>query len=363
MTIGLRNILGVVRGYSYNRGEELGCGRSFFNSLSPSSRYAYLLFFGTHYQHLLEMCVSLIYYHLFFSRHMMNADHLIGRWALEVISFNFLLEFVIYGGWHAVLYNSSLGGDRLAKYKFHQENQYAGPEGRQNLRREVLYTSLGWLQSSCWQIVSMHLIKTGFFSEPALFLSNPVMVTLTILLQAQWRYFHFYLAHRFMHSWGFKICGVDWGQMLYDQVHSLHHKSHSPGPFSGLSMHPVEHFIYYSCVLLPLVFGMHPLAFLYCKFHADISPCGGHDGYSSPGGDSTYHYVHHSKFNANFGVPAPFINLDWLAGTEATLESVKECKGNLKEAIKLTQARNGSGLQSLYRLFSMNIHPHKNLKE
>ena len=363
MTIGIRNILGVLRGQTINRGEELGFGRTFFNSLSPTSKYVYLLLFGTHYQHLLELLVSIAYYQLFYSRHMLQANHLYGKWVLEVILFNIVCEFLIYGGWHMTLYNSSLGGDRLAKYKFHPDNQYSGPDGQKNLQREVLYTSLGWLQSSLWQIAGMYLIKVGFFSEPALFWSNPVLVTLSIMLQAQWRYFHFYLAHRFMHAWGFKICGVDFGQVMYDHVHSLHHKSHSPGPFSGLSMHPVEHLIYYSCVLLPLIFGMHPLAFLYCKFHADISPCGGHDGYGNPGGDSTYHYVHHSKFNANYGVPAPLINFDWLAGTEASLDAVKECKGNLKEAIALTQERNGSGIQSLYLLLSMNNTSHTKIKK
>ena len=36
-------------------------------------------------------------------------------------------------------------------------------------------------------------------------------------------------------------------------------------------MHPVEHLLYYSVTLLPLLVTMHPLHFLYCKFHADIA--------------------------------------------------------------------------------------------
>ncbi len=32
--------------------------------------------------------------------------------------------------------------------------------------------------------------------------------------------------------------------------HSLHHKSYNPGPWSGLSMHPVEHLLYYTCTCL-----------------------------------------------------------------------------------------------------------------
>ena len=30
------------------------------------------------------------------------------------------------------------------------------------------------------------------------------------------------------------------GAFLYRHVHSLHHKSYNPGPWSGLAMHPIE---------------------------------------------------------------------------------------------------------------------------
>ena len=45
-------------------------------------------------------------------------------------------------------------------------------------------------------------------------------------------------------------------------------------------MHPVEHTIYFSCALLPLVFTLHPLCFLFNLLHAAISPMAGHDGLS-----------------------------------------------------------------------------------
>lgn len=48
-------------------------------------------------------------------------------------------------------------------------------------------------------------------------------------------------------------------------VHSVHHKSYNPGPFSGLAMHPVEHLLYYTCTLLCLFYKAHPLHFLYAK--------------------------------------------------------------------------------------------------
>ena len=38
---------------------------------------------------------------------------------------------------------------------------------------------------------------------------------------------------------------------IYKHVHSLHHRSYNPGPWSGLSMHPVEHLFYYGCTVIP----------------------------------------------------------------------------------------------------------------
>lgn len=64
-------------------------------------------------------------------------------------------------------------------------------------------------------------------------------------------------------------------------------------------MHPVEHFFYYTCTLLPLVFVCHPIHFLYAKFHADIAPIGGHDGFSEPGGNGDFHWLHHAKYECN----------------------------------------------------------------
>ena len=67
-------------------------------------------------------------------------------------------------------------------------------------------------------------------------------------------------------------------------------------------MHPIEHFLYYSCAWLPPLFmSVHPLHFLYAKFHADIAPIGGHDGYGEPSANGSHHWLHHAKFECNYG--------------------------------------------------------------
>ena len=101
----------------------------------------------------------------------------------------------------------------------------------------------------------------------------------------------------------------DLGAVLYTHAHSVHHKSTNPGPWSGMSMHPVEHFFYFQCAWLPLLaaavpaLAMHPMHFLYAIFHACVAPIAGHDGYAAPGGNSDYHYLHHAHLEVNYGVP------------------------------------------------------------
>ena len=66
----------------------------------------------------------------------------------------------------------------------------------------------------------------------------------TAALTTQFRGIHFFCVHRCMHPWwGWRngLAQGDIGAFLYRWVHSLHHKSFNPGPWSSLSMHPVEH--------------------------------------------------------------------------------------------------------------------------
>ncbi len=53
---------------------------------------------------------------------------------------------------------------------------------------------------------------------------------------------------------------------------------------------------------------------LYAKFHADIASIGCHDGYGEPSANGNFHWLHHAKFECNYGVPFPFC-FDTMFGT------------------------------------------------
>ena len=120
---------------------------------------------------------------------------------------------------------------------------------------------------------------------------------------------HFYCIHRLIHV-----------PVLYKYIHSVHHNSVNPSPWSSLSMHPVEHLLYWSDSLIHLILPSHPLLFLYGLQVTGTGAVVGHVGFdkieAGAGGVDTHayaHYLHHKYFEVNYadGTTA----LDKLFGT------------------------------------------------
>jgi sterol desaturase/sphingolipid hydroxylase (fatty acid hydroxylase superfamily) len=343
MTYGVHNIIGVLRvSAGGSAPERLG---SSVTGWLPKKLLTYL--FLCHYGHALEFVVALAFYLLVWPATFPHAGTWALPWVAKVVAFNLACEACFYGFWHFMMYSGAHVSPSLKEHKLNPEEQYNDSEG--TLSREVLFTTLGWLQSSAFQCVMMHLWASGRVPYIATFfgsMQHTLFNLASVAFVTYWREFHFYWVHRMMHDWfPFKdgedpTAAIDPGRWLYQAVHSLHHKSHNPGPFSGLSMHPIEHLFYYSCTLLPLLLPLHPMHFLYAKFHADIAPVGGHDGYAYPGGGGDHHYLHHAKLNANYGVP--LVDFDWLFGSWVDYQAYKDAGGkSLDKGRELTYERFG----------------------
>ena len=108
---------------------------------------------------------------------------------------------------------------------------------------------------------------------------------------------HFFVIHRLIH----------WGP-LYRWVHSVHHNSVNPSPWSSMSMHPVEGFAYFGVALWVLVIPSHPFLAVFLFHAAAFGAIVGHLGFDQlalPGGaaqkSSAYaHYLHHKHFEVNY---------------------------------------------------------------
>ena len=130
------------------------------------------------------------------------------------------------------------------------------------------------------------------------FASNPWYLALIALLVPVIHEVHFYLLHRLIHT-----------PFLYKHVHSVHHNSVNPSPYSSLSMHPVELLGYLGVALWHLVIPSNPMLALYQLHFAGFGAIPGHIGFDKieTGENSTMdthayiHYLHHKNFEVNYG--------------------------------------------------------------
>ena len=127
---------------------------------------------------------------------------------------------------------------------------------------------------------------------------NPLIFVLWFLFTPLWISFHFYWVHRLLH----------WPP-IYKWVHSVHHRNINVGPWSGLSMHPVEHLIFFSSMLIHLIIPTHPLHVLFHVQHQALQAASSHTGYESLlvknkktlDLGTFHHQMHHRYFEVNYG--------------------------------------------------------------
>jgi len=110
---------------------------------------------------------------------------------------------------------------------------------------------------------------------------------------------HFYLNHRLLH--------VD---PIYGWAHALHHRNANTGPWTGISMHPLEHLIYLSLPFVFVVIPGSPFIATFCLVYLMLSPSPSHSGFDRfkigkqrdfHGGDH-FHNLHHRYFEVNYGM-------------------------------------------------------------
>jgi sterol desaturase/sphingolipid hydroxylase (fatty acid hydroxylase superfamily) len=166
--------------------------------------------------------------------------------------------------------------------------------------------------SSFQEVYYLHLLATNQWGWDKDIYS--MLTIIGVLTMPYLRIVHFYCIHRLMHNWNFKIFGVDPGKIFYTWVHSLHHLSYNPTAVSGISMHPVESFLYFSVAFLPgYLWAAHPLIFLLYKIDCSLAALFGHDGHGEPGSASAAHHVHHTKYVYNYG--ENYVPFDYWFGT------------------------------------------------
>jgi sterol desaturase/sphingolipid hydroxylase (fatty acid hydroxylase superfamily) len=108
---------------------------------------------------------------------------------------------------------------------------------------------------------------------------------------------HFYVVHRALHTGA-----------LYRWVHSVHHNSVNPSPWSSLSMHPAELILYFGVAFWALAVPSHPFLVVYFINLAGFGAVVGHIGFDrleiaegvAPHSHAYAHYLHHKNFDVNY---------------------------------------------------------------
>ena len=98
--------------------------------------------------------------------------------------------------------------------------------------------------------------------------------------------------------------------ILYNWVHSVHHNSINPSPWSSLSMHPVERLLYHAVALWHLVIPSNPIIALFQLHYrrlrrherpSRLRQARGRPRKRALDSHAYAHYLHHKYFEVNYG--------------------------------------------------------------
>jgi sterol desaturase/sphingolipid hydroxylase (fatty acid hydroxylase superfamily) len=232
-------------------------------------------------------------------------------WILYLLARNSLLVLVIYGALEFRLYIKRAQGNR---FKFNGKWPSEQPSDvfmfkSQNIDNIIRTFISGVPIWTAYEVFGLWCYANGW-GLWGTFAEYPLWFVVFAFLLPLWHEFHFYCVHRLIHV-----------PILYKWIHSVHHNSVNPSPWSSLSMHPVEHLLYWSDSLIHLVLPSHPLIFLYNLQITGTGAVVGHIGFDKleVGAESAVdshayaHYLHHKHFEVNYADGATA--LDKLFGT------------------------------------------------
>ena len=212
---------------------------------------------------------------------------------------NAVLLLMVAGGLHWWLYIR-----RSQKRDFKYNTRWQSEGSQKFLWKNQVKDNMFWSLASgatIWTLYEIFMLWAyGKGWAPFVTLSsNPILFVGLAIILPFWQDLHFYIVHRISH----------W-KPIYKCSHYLHHRNTNVGPWSGLSMHPIEHLLYFSGILIHWIVLSHPLHALLHVQATGLTPALGHlgfDKYLFAGktpltlGQRYFHYLHHKYFECNYG--------------------------------------------------------------
>ena len=219
-------------------------------------------------------------------------------WIAQMYLRNFVLIFIVASVLHLWFYTFAKQGENL-KY----DARPLKVKGRQFTFGSQIRDNMFWTLGSgvffwtAYEVLMFWALANGYV--PMLtWAANPVWFVAMFLLIPVWESFYFYWIHRMIHL-----------PYLYKRVHSLHHRNINVGPWSGMSMHPVEHAIYLGTVLIHWIVAAHPVHILYHLQYYTLTAVTTHTGFQGLlikdknrlNLGTFHHQMHHRYFECNYG--------------------------------------------------------------
>ena len=218
-------------------------------------------------------------------------------WVALILLRNLGLAIAVYGAWHlwlyvwrkqgtAFKYNRQWPKEKSATFTF-------GSQTRDNMFHTLASGVPIW---TAYEVLLLWAYANGI-APFITFEAHPVWFVAVFFLVPFIHEVGFYFAHRLMH----------WPP-LYRLAHALHHRNINPGPWSGLSMHPIEHVVYFSTILLFFLIPSHPIHMINLASRLGVAPAQGHTGFDrvvtgeEKSMETSYyaHYLHHKYFEVNY---------------------------------------------------------------
>ena len=219
-------------------------------------------------------------------------------WIAQTYLINLALMFGAAGGLHWYFYMRNGQGLTL---KFDARDQARNNRAfrfSDQVKDNMFFTMVsGVAVWTLFQVATLWLMANGYVPTITLG-SNPVQFIALIILMPVWSAFHFYWAHRVLHQ-----------PFMYTRFHTLHHRSINIGPWSGMSMHPVEHLLYFTTICIHWLVASHPIHVIYHLLYQGPGAAMTHTGYEDLlvrdkrqlALGTFYHTLHHRFFECNYG--------------------------------------------------------------
>jgi len=221
------------------------------------------------------------------------------QWILQLFVVNCAAVFLFYGAFELRLYILRRQGNRF---------KYNGKFPSDNANSAFLFNSQnaeGIIRTfgtavPIWTAIEVCMLwaSANGYGPWVSFAGHPWYLLCVALLLPVFHEAHFFAIHRLIH----------WAP-LYRWIHSVHHNSVNPSPWSSLSMHPVEQLLYFSSALIHIIIPSNPILVIYQLHYSGFGAVVGHIGFdkielgkeASIDSHAYTHYLHHKFFEVNYG--------------------------------------------------------------